>query len=99
METPIEREVSPKVKVPALVLAVLGGALVVASFVVEGADDLAEIGLAVLGASGVAGVTGYETTDHRVNALLDYYRRGGTELPEPGEAVDAGSGGPFDHAA
>jgi hypothetical protein len=55
-------EISPKVAVPALVLAVLGVGLMVAG-VALGEDTLTQTGGALLAASGVTGALGYRTTD------------------------------------
>lgn len=71
-------EVSPKVTIPALALLVLGIALMVLHFILnDGSNTLLDIGLSLIGASGLVGVGGYSAKVGRV------------QLP-PGKAVQTG---------
>lgn len=51
--------ISPKVKVPAIALGIVGVVLVAASYVVDGLQDLREPGAALIAASPIAGYLGY----------------------------------------
>jgi hypothetical protein len=51
--------ISPKVKLPAAMLLAVGLGLLIASVVLDDADKLVEVGLSLIGASGLAGGLGY----------------------------------------
>lgn len=55
-------EISPKVAIPALILAGLGVAAIVAGVLLD-SDELVAAGGGLLAASGIGGAAGYKTSD------------------------------------
>lgn len=76
-------EISPKVAVPALILAALGVALLVLGVVLDSAE-LTAAGGGLLAASGIGGAAGYKTADparEPSNAELALQRAGAPGEP------------------
>lgn len=61
--------VSPKVKVPALALGIVGAVLVAASYVVADLENLREVGFTLVGASPLAGLLGYNAEPGQITTV------------------------------
>jgi len=59
--------VSPKVKVPSIVLGIVGVVLVIASYVIDGLEDLQSIGWTLIAASPIGALLGYNAAPGEVH--------------------------------